>query len=213
MSLTEETAAPAAKTAPALKLNFLSHGTLDSRDLDFSRKFYEEFMGFDVVKTSEISLLIRLGGNHCIAVVFSKKGLGEMNLLNHNGVDVRTKEEVDEAHKVVVANAEKWKLTKISQALPPARHLQLLFLGCRRQLLGDPDQSRGRLWLALRARRPEGQGPPRPQLQAPRREHVGLHRRPASFDWAAPLRGRSAQDEGRWSMIFSRRSILRSRSA
>jgi catechol-2,3-dioxygenase len=113
MSVTEDTTAP--RTEPALKLNFLSHGTLDSRDLPFSRKFYEEFMGFEVVKTSEISLLIRLGGNHCIAVVYSKKGLGEMNLLNHNGVDVHTKEEVDEAHKVVVASAEKWKLTKISK--------------------------------------------------------------------------------------------------
>ncbi len=37
-SITEATP----KAAPALKLNFLSHGTLESRDLDFSCKFYEE---------------------------------------------------------------------------------------------------------------------------------------------------------------------------
>ena len=114
MSLTEENTEPRAKVEPALKLNFLSHGTLDSRDLEFSRRFYEEFLGFQVVQTSPISLLIRLGGDHTIAVVYSKK-VGEMNLLNHNGLDVRTKEEVDEAHKVVVANAEKWKITKISK--------------------------------------------------------------------------------------------------
>ena len=47
---------------PALKLNFLSHGTLESRDLAFSRRFYEEFLGLEVVQTSPISLLIRLGG-------------------------------------------------------------------------------------------------------------------------------------------------------
>jgi hypothetical protein len=115
MSLTEEDTKPVAKVEPALKLNFLSHGTLDSRDLAFSRKFYEEFLGFQVVQTSPISLLIRKGGDHTIAVVFSKKGLGEMNLLNHNGIDVTTKEEVDEAHRVTVANAETWKLTKISK--------------------------------------------------------------------------------------------------
>lgn len=114
MSLTEENTEPRAQVEPALKLNFLSHGTLDSRDLEFSRRFYEEFLGFQVVQTSPISLLIRLGGDHTIAVVYSKK-VGEMNLLNHNGLDVRTKEEVDEAHKVVVANAEKWKMTKISK--------------------------------------------------------------------------------------------------
>jgi hypothetical protein len=37
MTLTGDTAAPAQreKPAPALKLNFLSHGTLESRDLAF----------------------------------------------------------------------------------------------------------------------------------------------------------------------------------
>ena len=79
------------KPAPALKLNFLSHGTLESRDLAFSRRFYEEFLGLEVVQTSPISLLIRLGGPNTIAVVYSKK-LGGMNLLNHNGLDVRTQE-------------------------------------------------------------------------------------------------------------------------
>jgi len=115
MSVTDE-GTKAQKVEPALTLNFLSHGTLDSRDLDFARKFYEEFLGFEVVQTSQISLLIRLGGNHCIAVVKSKK-TSEMNLLNHNGLDVRTKEEVDEAHRVVTEQAAKWKLTKISKPI------------------------------------------------------------------------------------------------
>src|SRR5207237_6526325 len=94
------TAAPSAKPAPALKLEFLSHGTLESRDLGFSRKFYEEFLGLEVVQTSPISLLIRLGGPNTIAVVYSKQP-HEMNLLNHNGLDVRSKEEVDEAYRTV----------------------------------------------------------------------------------------------------------------
>jgi catechol-2,3-dioxygenase len=117
MSVAETTAPEAqthAKVEPALKLNFLSHGTLDSHDIDVSRKFYEEFLGLDVVQTSKISLLIRLGGDHVIAVVKSKK-TGEMNLLNHNGLDVQTKEEVDAAHHTCVEQAEKWGLTKISK--------------------------------------------------------------------------------------------------
>jgi catechol-2,3-dioxygenase len=115
MSLTEDTAAKTEKVEPALKLNFLSHGTLESHDLAFSRKFYQEFLGLDVVQTSPISLMIRLGGDHVIAVVYAKKHDGQMNLLNHNGLDVKTKEEVDAAHQVVTANAEKWHLTKISK--------------------------------------------------------------------------------------------------
>ncbi len=102
------------KPAPALKLYFLSHGTLESRDLAFSRRFYEEFLGLEVVQTSPISLLIRLGGPNTIAVVYSKN-VGSMNLLNHNGLDVRTQEEVDEAHRVVCARADEWRLKKISK--------------------------------------------------------------------------------------------------
>src|SRR5690349_8256987 len=92
------------KPAPALKLNFLSHGTLESCDLALSRRFYEEFLGLDVVQTSPISLLIRLGGPNTIAVVYAKQP-HEMNLLNHNGLGVRTKEEVDAAHRTVCAEA------------------------------------------------------------------------------------------------------------
>jgi hypothetical protein len=55
MALTGDTATSAhgGKPAPALKLNFLSHGTLESRDLAFSRRFYEEFLGLDVVVAAE----------------------------------------------------------------------------------------------------------------------------------------------------------------
>src|SRR5205085_11527874 len=98
MTTAGQASAPERPKAPALKLEFLSHGTLESRDLAFSRRFYEEFLGLDVVQTSPISLLIRLGGPNTIAVVYSKKAAGEMNLLNHNGLDVRTKDEVDEAY-------------------------------------------------------------------------------------------------------------------
>jgi len=60
MALIGDTAAPAqrSKPAPALRLNFLSHGTLESRNLGFSCRFYQEFLGVEVVQTSPISLLI-----------------------------------------------------------------------------------------------------------------------------------------------------------
>ncbi len=101
---------------PALKLNFLSHGTLESRDLDFSRKFYEEFLGLEVHRTSPISLMIRLGGEHVYAVVLSKQS-AEMVMLNHNGLDVETREEVDEAHRITCEQAEKWGLHNISKPI------------------------------------------------------------------------------------------------
>jgi hypothetical protein len=113
------TAGPDAATAkpePALKLKFLSHGTLESTDLDFTRKFYEEFLGLDVVKTSPISLMIRLGGNNTIATVKCKVK-EPMSLLNHNGLDVDTQEEVDACYRTVMEQKDKWKLTKISKPI------------------------------------------------------------------------------------------------
>jgi catechol-2,3-dioxygenase len=105
-----------AKPDSALKLNFMSHGTLESTDLDFARRFYEEFLGMDVVQTSPISLLIRLGGDNTIAVVKAKTKEA-MSLLNHNGLDVETQEEVDAAYRTVMEQKDVWKLTKISKPI------------------------------------------------------------------------------------------------
>ena len=105
----------AAKSQATLKLNFLSHGTLESKNLETSRQFYEEFLGLQVVRTSPISLMIRLGGTNTIAVVEQKQRSAKMTLLYHNGLDVETQAEVDECHRLVVENAEKWGMHKITK--------------------------------------------------------------------------------------------------
>jgi catechol 2,3-dioxygenase-like lactoylglutathione lyase family enzyme len=99
---------------PALKLKFISHGTLESRDIDFSRRFYEAFLGFETVRTSKISLMMRLGGEHVYAVVKGSAQREKMPLLNHNGIDVETDAEVDEAHRIVMRDAELWRLSDIT---------------------------------------------------------------------------------------------------
>lgn len=100
---------------PALRLQFLSHGTLESKNLERARDFYTEFLGLQVVRTSPVSLLIRLGGPNTIAVVEQKNRTEEMPMLNHNGLDVETQEEVDAAYAVVASGAEQWGLHKISK--------------------------------------------------------------------------------------------------
>jgi catechol 2,3-dioxygenase-like lactoylglutathione lyase family enzyme len=113
----EDEQQPAART-PTLKLKFLSHGTLESKDLEFTRRFYQEFLGFEVVRSSNISLWCRLGGPHIYVVVLVQPGRkAEMTFLNHNGIDVETEDEVDECHRLVVRDAEIWKLHKISRPM------------------------------------------------------------------------------------------------
>ena len=100
----------------SLKLNFLSHGTIETTDTEKSRKFYEDFLGLEVIRTSPISLLLRLGGTNVLACVEVKEKV-EMPMLNHNGLDVLTKADVDEAYRVAEAQSKKWGIKKITRPL------------------------------------------------------------------------------------------------
>ena len=100
--------------SPVIKSKFISHGTLGSRDLDRTRDFYQTFLGFQVVQTSKISMMVRCGGDH-IYVVVKKPNFPEMERINHNGIDVETDADVDDAHQAVIAAQEEWGLKKITK--------------------------------------------------------------------------------------------------
>ncbi len=103
---------------PALKLKFISHGTLEVRDVDRSRQFYEDFFGFETVRTSKVSLWVRLGGDHVYVAVKAPPGeKAVMPFLYHNGIDVESDAEVDEAYAIVMRDAEKWGLHDITKPI------------------------------------------------------------------------------------------------
>ena len=104
---------------PVLKTTFLSHGTLGAKDLEATRKFYAEFLGLKVIRTSPVSLMIRLGGDHVYAVVQTGKK-ERMPRIYHNGLDVVKDADVDEAYQACLDQAEKWGLHDISR--PTERH-------------------------------------------------------------------------------------------
>src|SRR5262245_4300137 len=113
---------------PELKcITFLSHGTLESRDLEKTREFYENCLGIETIRTSPISLMIRLGGNNTIAVVKNVRK-AEMPLLAHNGLDVPTSEDVDHCHLILEASKEKWGISKITK--PSDQHGSYAFYFC-----------------------------------------------------------------------------------
>ena len=101
-----------------LDLKFISHGTLESKDRDATRKFYEEFMGFEVIRSSTMSLMMRVGGGPHIYVIVPKAKDGPpMSVTNHNGIDVYSDAEVDKAYQLVKRDAEKWGLHRISKPM------------------------------------------------------------------------------------------------
>ena len=109
------------RSEPALNLNFFSHATLEARDIKRTRRFFNEFLGFETVQMADVSFWARLGGQQIVVVVQSPQGKkGDMPFLNHNGLDVRTEAEVDAAWQVVKRDAETWGLHKITK--PAIQH-------------------------------------------------------------------------------------------
>ena len=145
------TTAPA-QTAPRGLLNarFISHGTLKCRDIERTRRFYEEVLGLEVVRTSPISLMLRLGGNHVYACVQLGKGaeLDVMPRHYHNGLDVASKDDVDRAHALVSESAGEWDITRITK--PVEQHGTYSFMfwdldGNCWEILSNP--ANGYMWI------------------------------------------------------------------
>lgn len=101
---------------PLLKSRFLSHGTLASTDLAASRRFYEEVLGLEVVQQAPGALFIRLGSTHCYAVVeVANAPSEEMPLLNHNGIDLASDDEVDQAYAQLQAVKDDYGIRKMTK--------------------------------------------------------------------------------------------------
>jgi catechol 2,3-dioxygenase-like lactoylglutathione lyase family enzyme len=103
--------------APLLKTGRINHGTLHCHDLAKTRRFYEEVLGMECIQTSPLSLMVRKGSDHVYACVEAPDAApGDMNMLNHNGFEVGSPAEVDEAFQQIKAIKEEWGLKKV---LPP----------------------------------------------------------------------------------------------
>jgi predicted lactoylglutathione lyase len=105
---------------PLLNTRFLSHGTLEIHDIAASRRFYEEVLGLEVVQQSTTALFVRLGGSHVYTCVETKTNRSEMPMLNHNGLDLGSREEVDEAHQKILEVQEEYGIRRVTT--PSAQH-------------------------------------------------------------------------------------------
>ncbi len=102
--------------APVIKSRMLSHGTLGSTDLEATRRFYEEFLGLEVIRTSKVSMMVRRGSDH-VYVVVKQREPTPMPRIHHNGIDVDSDGDVDRAHRDCVEQAATWGLTGITEPI------------------------------------------------------------------------------------------------
>jgi catechol 2,3-dioxygenase-like lactoylglutathione lyase family enzyme len=96
----------------AVKPYVLSHGTLECYDLERSRRFYEEFLGLECVRHAKPALAIRCGLRFHIVCVETPE-VRPTNVLNHWGLDVASKEAVDNAHKQALALKDHYGIRQV----------------------------------------------------------------------------------------------------
>jgi catechol-2,3-dioxygenase len=92
----------------------LSHGTLMSRNLGRSRRFYEEFLGLEVVRHAKEAMMLRLKSGMYVVCV-CRENAPSQHVLTHWGVNVATREEVDRAHEDAQRLQEKYGIGKIGK--------------------------------------------------------------------------------------------------
>jgi len=109
--------APQKSKSSIVKPMLLSHGTLMCRDLAKSRRFYEEFLGLEVVRHARPAMMLRLKtGMYVVAVCIGEK-VPDQHVLTHWGLNVATRAEVDRAHAEALRLKEKYGMQKINKVL------------------------------------------------------------------------------------------------
>jgi catechol 2,3-dioxygenase-like lactoylglutathione lyase family enzyme len=111
----KESAVELRNAKSVVKPYLLSHGTMECRSLKASRRFYEEFLGLECVRHGKISMLVRCGMKWHIVAVEVRNHLHPVHLLNHWGVEVRSKEEVDDAWREAHRLKESYGIRKIGK--------------------------------------------------------------------------------------------------
>jgi len=99
---------------PLLQPRALANGTLPSLHLAASRRFYEEVLGVEV-RDHPKGLLIRLNGDHTYLIEETPGHEAPMVLLNHNGFYLSADETVEEAHRKVLAAAERHSIRTVTK--------------------------------------------------------------------------------------------------
>ena len=103
-----------AKTEKSIvKPYVMSHGTMEVYNLKESRKFYEEFLGLEVVRHAKPAMVVRCGLKFHIVAVEVGQSLHPVNVLNHWGMDVGSKEDVDKAHEAALKHKDKYKIRQV----------------------------------------------------------------------------------------------------
>jgi predicted lactoylglutathione lyase len=111
--LPEDCRAEPPQRLSVLKPYCLGHGTLECFDLKASRRFYDEFLGLETVRHAISAMSVRLGMRFHIVCVEVGDQVHPCNVLNHWGLDVGSKEEVEQAHAKALELKETYGIRQV----------------------------------------------------------------------------------------------------
>jgi catechol 2,3-dioxygenase-like lactoylglutathione lyase family enzyme len=95
----------------------LSHGTLMSKNLADSRRFYEEFLGLQVVRHARPAMMLRLRSGMYIVCVCIGERVPNQHVLTHWGLNVASRAEVDRAYAEAQRLKDVYGIQKINKVL------------------------------------------------------------------------------------------------
>lgn len=105
--------APWSNPDSVVKPEYLSHGTLECYNLKESRRFYEDFLGFECVRHAKPAMAIRCGMRFHIVCLEVGDLLHPATVDNHWGIDVGSAAEVERIWKIATEQKEKYKIRSV----------------------------------------------------------------------------------------------------
>src|SRR5260221_5716807 len=115
--MSQVAAAPQQSKSSIVNPMLLSHGTLMCRDLAKSRRFYEEFLGLEVVRHARPAMMLRLRSGMYVVAVCIGENVPNQHVLTHWGLNVATRDEVDRAHADALRLKDTYGIQKINKGL------------------------------------------------------------------------------------------------
>lgn len=95
----------------------LSHGTLMCRNLANSRRFYEEFLGLEVVRHARPAMVLRLNSSMYVVCVCIGERAPAQHVLTHWGLNVGSREEVDRVYEAALRLKDEYGIRKINKVM------------------------------------------------------------------------------------------------
>jgi catechol 2,3-dioxygenase-like lactoylglutathione lyase family enzyme len=99
--------------APGAWTLALSHGTMECREIEPTRRFYRDFLGLETLRRGDMAIWFRCGGGWIVASVRTGERQVALPIESRFCLDMATPEEVDAAHGAAVRLKDEFAIKEV----------------------------------------------------------------------------------------------------